>query len=702
MLNKQDEKIFVDLDDEITFVVERIRDAEADRIVLVAPEGAAVISSLVSLKLLSKLVFKRGKSLVLVTLDEGAQKFATRAGVPVLKRVADISEGIWLESENRLRKRGMNPVLGKKDEEREKKEENFEVEGDDGIVESESQTSSAFAKATADKKDKGQTTKEDELVSGVETAPVTVTVPDTDSDDFYDTEKQLEAESLEIEEDTETPSFLRNKEKKEIVDQEVSTEPSLEEFGFVVGQDVAKIDRGIISKKPEKIIEKREFVSDFHSEEEEKSDNLHAVGRDMTSYELKEPVREKLNPKRILSAIKLPKFGMPKFNAKLLIPIIIILLILAGVGGVYAYFVAPEATLTAQVKYETVNLEQEIRASLQDTDVDLENLKIPLVMQEVEESGSDSRAATGNEVRGEKAKGKVTLVNKTESDIQINAGTVMTGDGYKFKLLNNENIPKTDYFAGLGKAEVSVEAYDIGEEYNLASGTEFVVEGFTSTAMLGRSFAAFSGGTKKEVVVVTADDRRLLKESLEQSLQEKVKNKVKAQVGSGFEIRDEMISVETVEENYDVEAGAETSAVNLNMKVKARAYVYSADDIKTLGNQLLLSQVATGLKLLEEQSEYSGDFIRRDGDDAIIIMKAMGVISGDITETSVKESIAGKKVEDVESFMNSLESITSFELTLGPDWLPEKFKHVPTIKGKIEVKLEVDKGEAETVETTEE
>jgi lysophospholipase L1-like esterase len=38
----------------------------------------------------------------------------------------------------------------------------------------------------------------------------------------------------------------------------------------------------------------------------------------------------------------------------------------------------------------------------------------------------------------------------------------------------------------------------------------------------------------------------------------------------------------------------------------------------------------------------------------------------------------------------------------GPEWLPEKLKHVPTIKGKIDVKLEVDKGEATREEVVEE
>jgi hypothetical protein len=563
----------------------------------------------------------------------------------------------------------MNPVLGKnvvadklpekeelEDEEKDEKEKLTEDEIDFGTEEKESEI------------------KEDEIKNDKEIEKGDLDLEDNESED-------------------DEPAFMNS--KKEDVD------ASFEDFGFVVGEDVANIEETpvVISKQPEKILENREYVSDFQSErnnpERKEKDELRVVGKDMTGYELHSPTGAKLasaiKPKKTFSGLKNIKF--PKFSTKAFIPIIVVLLILTSVGSLYAYFIAPEATVNVKVKYETINLEKDIVSTTEVTDVDLGNLKIPLILQEVEESGSNSANATGSEVKGEKAKGKVTLVNKTEDVLQLESGTVLTGSSHKFLLTSNQEVPAADiYGAGTyGRVEVSVEAYDIGTEYNLSAGVDFAVEGYSASALAGRNSAAFSGGTKETVTVVTASDRDSLKEALENSLKERVKTKVKTQVGEGFILNDSMIDVETVEETYDVDAGEEANSVNLNMKVKAKALVYSEEDLKTLGKQLLQTEIPSGLKLLEEQSEYNADFVSRVGDTATLKLKIIGVISGDITIDSIKEQISGKKYDEAKSILDSSEAITDYSLTLGPSWLPSFFKHVPTIKGKIEIELSVDK-----------
>lgn len=684
MLNKQDEKIFIDLDDEITFVVERIREASADRIVLVAPEGASVISSLVSLKLLSKLVYKHGKSLVIVTLDEVAHKMATKAGIQVLKRVADINEGVWLESENKLRKRGIIPVVGA--DKKESAQEDLTLEGESNVDDNDN------LPIGQDKKEEIQ-----ESFDPQDESETDFTVSEVGNTQKSDANIN-EMESLE-----EIPSFLKRNDNSGTANT-MDPNASLEEFGFVVGKDIAQKESVFIGDNVEKEAENTEFISDFRKESttsEDSGDLLNAVGRDMSSFELKENLGEKFQPKRVLGSIKKPKLRFPKLNSKSLIPLIVLILLFVGLGGVFAYFIAPEATIIAQVKYETLEYNQEIVASLDTVDVDLEGLQVPLLMQEVEESGSDSVSSTGNEVRGDKAKGKVTLVNKTENRLQLAKGTGLSGGGYRFLLASDEEIPATDFFGDLGRSEVEVEAYDIGPEYNISSGKDFTVEGYTTTALTGRNFESFSGGTKREVRVVTAEDRNSLKESLETTLKERVEIKVKAQIGEGFELNEEMVNIEVIEEVYDADVGSEASSVNLNMKVRARAYVYSMDDVNILGEQLLLSEIPSGLKLLEDKSEYSVEYIRREDDKAVLKLIALGVISGDITENSIKDSITGKSLDEIDSILDSLDSLTGYELILGPDWLPKQLRRVPMIKGRIQVSLEVDKEEADFEEVEE-
>ncbi|HEX9804350.1 MAG TPA: hypothetical protein VGA67_01595, partial [Candidatus Dojkabacteria bacterium] len=63
------EKIFIDLNEDIVFALEKIRNSHADRIIIVVPKSANLTSSLLSLKLLTRQIVKTNK-LVAVSTDD--------------------------------------------------------------------------------------------------------------------------------------------------------------------------------------------------------------------------------------------------------------------------------------------------------------------------------------------------------------------------------------------------------------------------------------------------------------------------------------------------------------------------------------------------------------------------------------------------------------------------------------------------------
>ncbi|MDP2587406.1 MAG: hypothetical protein Q8P33_01355, partial [bacterium] len=75
--------LYLDLDDEITAVIDRICAVESDDVTVVIPKGAVVTQSIVNLKLLKRAVERAKKNVVLVTRDETGQLLATRAGFSV-------------------------------------------------------------------------------------------------------------------------------------------------------------------------------------------------------------------------------------------------------------------------------------------------------------------------------------------------------------------------------------------------------------------------------------------------------------------------------------------------------------------------------------------------------------------------------------------------------------------------------------------
>ena len=100
----KDTKVFVDLDDEITFITEKILNTNTNRVILIVPERSDVITSLVGLKMLRKIIDKNDKNVIIVTMDEQGKNIALNAGFISVSKIGDVNEEIWREAV-RLKKR---------------------------------------------------------------------------------------------------------------------------------------------------------------------------------------------------------------------------------------------------------------------------------------------------------------------------------------------------------------------------------------------------------------------------------------------------------------------------------------------------------------------------------------------------------------------------------------------------------------------
>lgn len=77
------ETIYVDVDDEITTIIEKVRSAKGKIIALVLPKRATVLQSIVNMKLLKRTANEAGKNLVLVTSEAGLLPLAGLVGMHV-------------------------------------------------------------------------------------------------------------------------------------------------------------------------------------------------------------------------------------------------------------------------------------------------------------------------------------------------------------------------------------------------------------------------------------------------------------------------------------------------------------------------------------------------------------------------------------------------------------------------------------------
>jgi hypothetical protein len=77
------ETIYVDIDDEITAIIDKVRGAKGKVVALVLPKRATVLQSIVNMKLLKRTADNAGKNLVLITTEAGLLPLAGAVGLHV-------------------------------------------------------------------------------------------------------------------------------------------------------------------------------------------------------------------------------------------------------------------------------------------------------------------------------------------------------------------------------------------------------------------------------------------------------------------------------------------------------------------------------------------------------------------------------------------------------------------------------------------
>jgi hypothetical protein len=91
MANNKD-TIYVDIDDEITGIIDKVRGSSGKVVALVLPKRAGVFQSIVNMKLLKRAADSEDKNLVLITSEAGLMPLAGAAGVHVAKTLTSKPE----------------------------------------------------------------------------------------------------------------------------------------------------------------------------------------------------------------------------------------------------------------------------------------------------------------------------------------------------------------------------------------------------------------------------------------------------------------------------------------------------------------------------------------------------------------------------------------------------------------------------------
>jgi hypothetical protein len=85
MANAPKDTVYIDVDDEITAIIDKVKSSDKKIVALVLPKRAAVLQSIVNMKLLKRTTDDAKKNLVLITSETGLLPLAGAVGIHVAK-----------------------------------------------------------------------------------------------------------------------------------------------------------------------------------------------------------------------------------------------------------------------------------------------------------------------------------------------------------------------------------------------------------------------------------------------------------------------------------------------------------------------------------------------------------------------------------------------------------------------------------------
>ncbi|MBI2330224.1 hypothetical protein HYU94_02455 [Candidatus Daviesbacteria bacterium] len=450
--------------------------------------------------------------------------------------------------------------------------------------------------------------------------------------------------------------------EEKLEEQEVSEAPvEKADLGFVVGdiEEQAKPEEATLATPEEHNLEIDDFETDVASPAELS----------------KEKLGKKFNPKRFLL----------KGNFTTLVILFGIIAGLILFAGAYAFL--PKAQIKVFVEPKVLEKDAEVIADPSIKTVD-ENAKIiPGQIVEVEVSGTAKDNATGKKQIGDPAKGTVVIRNKTDGAIILSKGTTLTGNNQKFTLDMSVTIASRSADDGTwGKANGIVTAFSIGADGNISSGTDVAVSSYTADKIVAKSEGNFSGGTSKDVNVISNDDtQRLLaklssdlRQQAQQKLQEKYPNK---------KLLQEALLENIIKKNYNKNINDQAGEFSLTMTANYKGTAFDDADLRLIVSKLVTTQVPDGFRLDLSDTETQADVSKLEKNGKLIFLaKFKAKLMPKIDTAKIIDQIKFKTPMEAMNLLKGMDNVLGSEINITPR-LPKPLERLPFFGKNIKVEV---------------
>lgn len=609
--------IYIEIDEEITSIIDRIAESEADGLTLAVPKGARLFQSVVNLKFLKREAEALGKKVVLVTSDAPAAALAEQIGLAVKEKL-EFGEDI-------------EPPLSGWPKEREYKRpplKVYDIIGPGGAM-----------LKNVPSKPKKKAVEEEEV-------KISITRPEAAIEQKIEKEEKAE-------------------EKGGVVEEKVPRKARKLEEEFLAGIEEAPYAAEEIAAPGEEKAEKMKAARRFKMPSfENLLSKLSHFWRPKPAAEIEEM------EKPIATAVKRPAFQSSK---------ILILFIAVSLAVISAslYYILPVAKIVIVPKKDKISSESVV---IIDKNIpQISGDRIPGQIVQMEESLSREFSASGKTSAAQKAKGTITVYNAFGPNPQTLVATTrfLSETGKLFRLDKTVSVPGAKIEGDKtipSSIDVQVTADQPGEDFDIGP-SDFTIPGFQGTpkydGFYGKSSAAMAGGSSGAAQIVTKDDIAKAKEEIRKELENRIREELLGKIPSGLKFIEDAVEQKVNEMTANVEAGESAEKFEIKGKITLKALLFKESDLDIWIDQNVGSQIQAGYALTSgtRAVTYGKPELNLAEGRMKLPFKVEQEIAGKIEVEAFKERISGKDENQIRQIIMQEPGIETASVTFWPFWV---------------------------------
>jgi hypothetical protein len=366
---------------------------------------------------------------------------------------------------------------------------------------------------------------------------------------------------------------------------------------------------------------------------------------------------------------------------------------LVGLGliilGSVSYFIVPRANIKLEVQSEPFAKQFAlILADEQDLQAAGSNILAGRFL-EVTQENVTTFPATGEKNNGQKAEGKITVVNHTGSIAGLLANTRFQADnGLVFRIKTEILVPAARNNSP-GRATVDAISDEGGTKYNVTPSLKLSIPGLAGNAqalVYGEVATQFAGATDEITKIVSQEDIDKAKEEAAKNVFAATEAELNKQLKRNEEILPAFIQNDVVDAIPSVIAGAIKDTFEVRVQSRSWVVAIHKGDLNSAIANAAAFEVPEGKQITArtvetaEVATVEGNFLTHRIN---LLVSVDGRIGPQIDADTIITHLANQTPEAAKDYLQSLPNLASSSVTIWPSFIPR----LPLIRNNLKLEI---------------